>query len=325
MRHSRSNVAVLVAAFLVAAPAALAQQDFPIRPIRMIVPNPPGGATDVLARLLADELTATMGQPMVVDYKPGASGTIGSDLVAKSKPDGYTLVMGHAASHATSSSMIKDLPYDPVADFAPITLVANVTNIIVVNKDLPVKSVAELIALGKSNPRKHNFGSGGIGAITHLAGELFNQMAGTSFVHVPYKGSSQAMTDLIGGHVSMMFENMPGAMGHVQSGTIRALAVTSLKRTPGAPDIPTVAEAGVPGYAALSWFGVFAAAGTPKPIVDRLNGAMVAAIRKPELQEKMAKLGAEAVGNTPQEFRELVRSEQAKWSKVIREARIDPN
>ena len=324
MRHSRSNVAAMIAAFLLAAPA-LAQQDFPTRPMRMIVPNPPGGATDVLARLLADELTATMGQPMVIDYKPGASGTIGSDLVAKSKPDGYTLVMGHAASHATSSSMIKDLPYDPVADFAPITLVANVTNIIVVNKDLPVKSVAELITLGKSNPRKHNFGSGGIGAITHLAGELFNQMAGTSFVHVPYKGSSQAMTDLIGGHVSIMFENMPGAMGHVQSGTIRALAVTSLKRAPGAPDIPTVAEAGVPGYEALSWFGVFAAAGTPKPIVDRLNGAMVAAIRKPELQEKMAKLGAEAVGNTPEEFRELVRFEQAKWSKVIREARIDPN
>jgi len=304
---------------------ARAQQDFPSKPIRLIVPNPPGGTTDVLARIVATEMTATLGQPVVVDYRAGASGTIGSEFVAKSKPDGYTLVMGHAASHATSPSMYRSLPYDPIKDFTPVCVVATVTNILVVNPQLPVKSVQDLIALAKAKPRQLNFGSGGTGAITHLAAELFAQMAHVDIVHVPYTGSAPAVTNLIGGHIAFMFENMPGVISHVQAGTLRGLAVTGLQRSPAVPDLPTVAEAGVPGYEAVSWFGVLAPAGTPKAVIDKLNRAMVTAIRKPDVQARMSKLGAEAVAGTPEEFATLLQRERDKWAKVIKEAQIQPN
>ncbi len=220
--------------------AAHAQQ-FPSRPIRIIVPNPPGGTTDVLARLLSDELSKSFGQSVIVENRAGASGTIGSDLVAKATPDGHLMVMGHAASHATSPSMIKNLPYDPVKDFAPVTLVANVSNVIIVNSNTAVKSVQELIALAKQQPGKLVFGSGGPGAITHLAGEIFKQTAQVELTHVPYKGSSQAMADLLGGHIALMFENLPGALGNIKSGKLRALAVLSDKRAPSVPELPTIA------------------------------------------------------------------------------------
>ena len=314
----------LVGALMVAG-AAVAQQAYPTHSVRLIVPNPPGGTTDILARLLADELTLSLGQPVVVEYRAGASGTIGSDIVAKAKPDGYSLVMGHAASHATSPAMIRGLPYDPVKDFAPVTHVANVLNVLIVNPQLPAKSVQELIALGKSKPGALSYGSGGTGAITHLAGELFEQMADVDFLHVPYKGSSQAMTDLLGGHVNMMFENLPGAMGNIKAGAVRPLGIAGPMRSPALPDVPTVAESGLPGYEALSWFGVFTTGGTPKPIVDRLNKEFVAVIGKPAIQDRMRELGAEPVGSTPEAFGKLVSAEIEKWGKVIREANIQPN
>jgi len=311
-------LAVFALTLFLGLPAESPAQSFPSRPIRMIVPNPPGGTTDILARILADELGTRLGQPVVVENRAGASGTIGSDLVAKSAPDGHVMVMGHAASHATSPSMIKNLPYDPVKDFAPVTLVANVNNVIVVNTNVPAKSVKELIELAKREPGKLVFGSGGTGAITHLAGEIFKQTAGVNLTHVPYKGSSQAMADLLGGHIALMFENLPGALGNIKSGKLRALAVLSEKRAPAVPDLPTIAEAGLPGAEAVSWFGLFTTAGTPQAVVDRLNRETVAAIRKPEIQARIVDAGAEPVGSTAAEFGRLVRAERDKWSKVIK-------
>lgn len=299
-------------------------QEFPTRPVHIIVPNPPGGATDVLARVISEQLGTRLGQPVVVENRPGASGTVGSDLVAKARPDGHLMVMGHAASHATSPSMYRNLPYDPVTSFAPVTLVANVTNVIIVNPSVPAKSVQELIAVAKASPGKLVFGSGGTGAITHLAGELFKQLAGVELRHVPYKGSSQAMTDLLGGHISLMFENLPGAVGHIRSGKVRPLAVLSQKRSSAVPDVPTVAEAGLPGAEAVSWFGLLTTAGTPKEVVDKLNREIVAVIRKPEVQARMADVGAEAVGSSPEEFGKLIRSERDKWGKVIKASNIQP-
>jgi len=327
MRLRRMTLAALAAA---AAPGALlpapghAQQAFPVKPIRLIVPNPPGGATDVLARVMSEELGPPLGQPVVVEYRPGASGTIGSALVAKATPDGYLLVMGHAASHATSPSMYRNLPYDPVRDFAPVTVVAIVTNVLIVHPVIPAKSVKELIGLAKMRPGQLVFGSGGTGAITHLAGEIFKQLASVDLQHVPYKGSSQAMADLLGGHISVMFENLPGAVGQIRAGRVRALAVLAQKRSAAVPELPTIAEAGLPGAEAVSWFGVFATAGTPKAVVDRLNAAMVAAIRKPDVQARMADVGAEPVGSSPEEFARLIRSEIDKWGKVIQTAGVKP-
>jgi tripartite-type tricarboxylate transporter receptor subunit TctC len=261
---------------------------------------------------------------VIVENRAGASGTIGSDLVAKATPDGHLMVMGHAASHATSPSMIKNLPYDPVKDFAPVTLVANVSNVIIVNSNTPVRSVQELIALAKQQPGKLVFGSGGNGAITHLAGEIFKQTAHVELTHVPYKGSSQAMADLLGGHIALMFENLPGALGNIKSGKLRALAVLSDKRAPSVPDLPTIAEAGVPGAEAVSWFGLFTTAGTPKPIVERLNRETVAAIRKPDMQKRIQDAGAEPVGSSAEEFAALVKAEGAKWGKVIQATGLKP-
>ena len=299
-------------------------QAFPTKAVRLIVPNPPGGTTDVLARVIADELGRRLKQPIVVENRAGASGTIGSDAVAKAAPDGYVLVMGHAASHATSPSMYPNLPYHPIRDFAPITLVANVTNALVVHPSVPARSVEELISLAKSSPGKLVFGSGGTGAITHLAGEIFEQTAGVDLLHVPYKGSSPAMVDLLGGHISVMFENLPGAVAHIRSGKLRGLAVLSPTRSKAVPELPTIAEAGLPGAEAVSWFGLFTTAGTPKEVVDKLNREIVAVIGMPEVQARMADVGAEAVGSTTQEFRELVESEIKKWGKVIRAANVKP-
>lgn len=323
-RRTTLALAAAAAALAFAQAAPSHAQAFPTRPVHIIVPNPPGGATDVLARVISEQLGTRLGQPVVVENRPGASGTVGSDLVAKARPDGHLMVMGHAASHATSPSMYRNLPYDPVTSFAPVTLVANVTNVIIVNPSVPAKSVQELIAVAKASPGKLVFGSGGTGAITHLAGELFKQLAGVELRHVPYKGSSQAMTDLLGGHISLMFENLPGAVGHIRSGKVRPLAVLSQKRSSAVPDLPTVAEAGLPGAEAVSWFGLLTTAGTPKEVVDKLNREIVAVIRKPEVQARMADVGAEAVGSSPEEFGKLIRSERDKWGKVIKASNIQP-
>lgn len=300
-------------------------QQYPSKPVRIVVPYAVGGTTDILARILADELTRTLGQSVVPDFRPGAGGTIGSDHVAKSEPDGHTIVMGTPGSHATSPSLYSTLPYDPQKDFAPIALMAMVPNVVVVHPSIQAKSIADLIGLMKASPGKFHYGSAGVGATTHLTGELFKTMAGVDIVHVPYKGSGQAMIDLVGGHIQMMFENLPGAMSHVKSGNIRALAVTGARRSPADANLPTVAEAGVPGFDVVSWFGILAPARTPRPIVDKLNGAIVAAIGKPEVKARMLELGAEPAPGTPEDFAKLIGDERERWAKVIKAAGIQPN
>ena len=287
-----------------------------------MVPFAAGGATDVLARLVGERLTATLGQQVVVDNRPGAGGNIGSDVVARAEPDGYTILMGAVGTHAINPSLYPKMPYDPVKDFAPVTLVASVPNVLVVNPEVPANSVQELIDLAKAKPGELNFASSGNGTSIHLSGELFKAMTGTDIVHVPYKGSGPAVTDLLGGQVQMMFDNMPSSLPHVKAGKLRALGVTSAKRSPALPEVPTIAEAGVPGYDATSWFGILAPAGTPEPVVTRLQGAIVQALGEPEMRQRMADLGAEPVGDTPAEFGQFIAAEIAKWAKVVNDAGV---
>src|SRR5438552_13835540 len=241
-------------------------QTYPTRPIRLVVPFPAGGTTDILAREVGQRLSMTLGQPVVIDNRPGAAGNIGADLVAKSAPDGYTLLMGTVGTHAINASLYAKMPYDHVKDFAPIILVAGVPNVLVVNPSLPVNSVQELIAYAKANPGKLNFASSGPGTSIHLSGELFKVMAGVQMTHVPYKGSAPALQDLLGGQVQLMFDNLPPSLPHIKAGKLRALAVTSVARSPALPDVPTIAESGLPGFEASSWFGILVPAGTPSAI-----------------------------------------------------------
>ncbi len=316
-----SRLAVgIVAGLALAGPAKA--QDYPSKPIRLVVPFAAGGATDVLARLVGERLTASLGQQVVVDNRPGAGGNIGSDLVARAEPDGYTILMGAVGTHAINPSLYPKMPYDPVKDFAPVTLVASVPNVLVVNPEVPANSVQELIDLAKAKPGELNFASSGNGTSIHLSGELFKAMTGTDIVHVPYKGSGPAVTDLLGGQVQMMFDNMPSSLPHVKAGKLRALGVTSAKRSPALPEVPTIAEAGVPGYDATSWFGILAPAGTPEPVVTRLQGAIVQALGEPEMRQRMADLGAEPVGDTPAEFGQFIAAEIAKWAKVVNDAGV---
>jgi tripartite-type tricarboxylate transporter receptor subunit TctC len=316
-----SRLAVgIVAGLALAGPAKA--QDYPSKPIRLVVPFAAGGATDVLARLVGERLTASLGQQVVVDNRPGAGGNIGSDIVARAEPDGYTILMGAVGTHAINPSLYPKMPYDPVKDFAPVTLVASVPNVLVVNPEVPAKSVEELIDLAKAKPGELNFASSGNGTSIHLSGELFKAMTGTDIVHVPYKGSGPAVTDLLGGQVQMMFDNMPSSLPHVKAGKLRALGVTSAKRSPALPEVPTIAEAGVPGYDATSWFGILAPAGTPEPVVTRLQGAIVQALGEPEMRQRMADLGAEPVGDTPAEFGQFIAAEIAKWAKVVNDAGV---
>ncbi len=297
--------------------AALAQS-YPSKPIRVIVPFPPGGTTDILARALGIHLTKAWGQPVPIENRPGAGGNIGADLVAKSPPDGYTLIMGTVGTHAINMSLYSRMPYDTVKDFAPITLVASVPNVLVVHPSMPVKTVRDLIELAKSKPGQINFASSGNGTSIHLAGELFKTMAGVSMVHVPYKGSAPAVADLLGGQVSLMFDNMPSSLPHIKAGKLRGIAVTSARRSPATPELPTIAEAALPGYEASSWFGMLAPAGTPKEIVGKLNHTIVASLQTPEMKERLSSQGAEPVGNTPEEFAAYIQAEIAKWAKVVK-------
>ena len=306
--------------------AALASaQTYPTKPIRLVVPFPPGGATDILARDVAQKLTEAWGQSVIVDNRPGAGGNIGSELVAKSAPDGYTLEMGTVGTHAINASLYAKMPYDHVKDFTPVILVAGVPNVLVVNPALPANSVAELIAYAKANPGKLNFASSGNGTSIHLSGELFKVMAGVQITHIPYKGSAPALQDLLGGQVQMMFDNLPPSLPQIKAGKLRALAVTSLTRAPALPDVPTLAESGLPGFEASSWFGILAPAGTPAPIVAKLNAEIAKWLATPEAKEKLAKQGANAAGGTPDDFAKHIAAETAKWAKVVKDsgAKID--
>ncbi len=309
-----------------AALASLAwAQAYPTKPIRLVVPFPAGGTTDILARAAAQKLTEAWGQTVIVDNRPGAGGNIGSELVAKAAPDGYTLEMGTVGTHAINASLYAKMPYDHVKDFVPVILVAGVPNVLVVHPSVPVHSVAELIAYAKANPGKLNFASSGSGTSIHLSGELFKVMAGVQMAHVPYKGSAPAVQDLLGGQVQLMFDNLPSSLPHIKAGKLRALAVTSATRASALPDVPTVAEAGLPGFEASSWFGVLAPAGTPPAIVAKLNAEIAKWLATPEAQEKLSAQGANIASGTPEDFAKHIAGETTKWAKVVKEsgAKVD--
>jgi tripartite-type tricarboxylate transporter receptor subunit TctC len=310
---------------LALAASSAAAQAWPSRPIRYVVPFPAGGTTDIIARAVAAELSKTLGQQVVIDNRGGAGGNIGTDIVAKSAPDGYTILMGTVGTHGINVSLYPKLPYDAIKDFAPVTLVATVPNVLEVHPAVPVKNVKELIAYAKANPGKLNFASSGNGTSIHLSGELFKSMTGIDMVHIPYKGSAPALADLAGGQANLMFDNLPSSMPLIKAGKLHALAVTSAKRSAAMPDLPTIAEAGVPGYDSSSWFGVLAPAGTPREIVSRLNAEIVKALSAPEIRERLQSQGAEPVGNTPEQFAAFIRGEIAKWAKVVKDsgAKVD--
>jgi tripartite-type tricarboxylate transporter receptor subunit TctC len=317
----RSAAGALVAAFA----AAAWGQVYPNKPIRIVVPFPAGGTTDVLARAAAQKLTESLGQPVVVDNRPGAGGNIGAELVAKSPPDGYTMLMGTVGTHAINPSLYPKMPYDHVRDFAPIILVAGVPNVLVVNPSLPVNSVQELIAYAKANPGRLNFASSGNGTSIHLSAELFKTMTGVQMAHIPYKGSAPALQDLAGGQVQLMFDNLPSSLALIKAGRLKALAVTSKARAQALPDVPTVAESGLPGFEASSWFGLLAPTGTPQPVIAKVNGEIAKWLATPEAKEKLLAQGANAAGGTPEDFARHIAAETAKWQKVVKEsgAKID--
>ncbi len=314
VRHTLAIVAACLWGW--AAQPALAQ-DYPHKPIRMITPYPPGGPTDVLARTVSQKLAERLGQPVVIDNRPGASGMIGADLVAKAAPDGYTL-LANASIHVINPSLYKNPPYDAIRDFAPVSLIAEVPLVLVVSADLGVKTVRELIARAKTSPL--NFASSGNGSAPHLAGEAFKIATGVSMQHIPYKGSGPAITDLIGGQVNLMFDSLPSSMPHIKSGRIIAIAVTTKKRSGALPEVPTVAESGVPGFDVSTWYGIWAPAATPPAIVRKVSAEVAAVVRLPDVRTRLAELGAEPVGNTPEEFTAYNRSELAKWAKIVKDS-----
>jgi tripartite-type tricarboxylate transporter receptor subunit TctC len=303
-----------------ASPAAA--QDWPTRPLRLVVPYPPGGAVDQVARLISPKLEAALGQPVVVQNKAGAGGLIGSDAVAKAAPDGYTVLFATVSSHAIAPAVYAKMPYDPLADFAPISNVALTPYIITVNPSVPAKSLSELIAYAKANPERINFGSSGKGTTPHLAGELFNTIAGTRITHVPYKGSAPMVADLLGNQVQVAFDNT--VIPHIKAGKLVGLAVTGPARLSSVPDIPTAAEAGLKGYEAVGWMGLMAPKGTPPAITQRISSETARAMRAPEVRAKLDALGFLAKTDTPEEFSAYVRAEKAKWAKVAAEAGLQP-
>ena len=315
----------LVAFAAAAAPMGVQAQAWPSKPIKYVVPFAPGGTTDILARTVGEKLSIALGQPVVVENKPGAGGGVGADFTAKAAPDGYTIMGGTISTHAINASLYSNLPYDPVKDFAAITLIARVPNLLVINPDIKAKNVAELIALMKANPGKFTFASSGNGTSQHLSGELFKSMAGVDMQHIPYKGSPPALQDVVGGQVSMTFDNITTAWPLTKAGKLRPLAVTTAKRSSIAPEVPTLAESGLPGFEVGSWQGVFAPAGTPPEIVKRLNAEIVKILNMPDVKERLVALGAEPVGDTPEQFSAYVKSEVAKWSDIVKKsgAKVD--
>ena len=296
-------------------------QSYPTKPIRMIVAYPPGGGTDIVGRMMAQKMSENFAQTVVIDNRGGAAGSIGSEIAAKSAPDGYTILMGNVAPNAINVSLYAKLGYDPVRDFEPVSLVASTPNILVVHPTLAVKTVSDLIALAKAKPGTLNYPSAGLGSSSHLAGELLDSIAGVKMVHIPYKGGGPALTDLLGGQMQLMFATMPAAMPHVRSGKLRAVAVTSAKRSQAMPELPTIGET-LKGYEASTWYGVLAPARTPRPIVTKLHGEIVKILGVAETRDKLLLQGFEPVGGTPAEFGAYIKSEIEKWGKVVKAAGI---
>ena len=323
--HRRSILgAVFAATLLVLAPGAFAQP-YPAKPVKIVVPFAAGGAVDILTRVLSEKLAPALGQQIVVEPMVGAGGNIGSAAVAKAAPDGYTLLMATTGTHTINPGLYKNMPFDAVRDFAPITLVASVPNILVVHPDVPVKSVKELVALARSQPGKLNFASFGHGTSNHLSGELFKSVAGVEVVHVPYKSAPQAVLEIVGGQVNFAFVNAPLALPQVRAGKLRALAVTGAKRSPAVPELPTMAEAGLPEFVVESWYGLMAPAGTPEPVIRKMRDETLKVLARPDLVEAFAKQGADVVTSTPAEFTTMVVAEKDRWAEVIRKsgAKID--
>ena len=318
----RRHLIVSSAAAALCPTALWAQAGWPTKPVRIVVPFTAGGTTDILARALAPELGKAFGQTFIVDNKPGAGGNLGADAIAKSAPDGYNLLMGTVGTHAINASLYPKMSFDPVRDFAPISLVAGVPNVLVMNPAKAeanhINSVADLIRYAKANPGKLNMASSGNGTSIHLSGELFKSMTGTYMLHFPYRGSGPALLDLIGGTMDLMFDNLPSALPQIKAGKLKALAVTSATRSAAVPDLPTIAEAGVKGFEASSWFGLLAPAGTPADIVNRIQQETAKALQSPALKERLLSQGAIPSGNTPAEFTKFIAAETAKWAQVVK-------
>jgi tripartite-type tricarboxylate transporter receptor subunit TctC len=314
----------MIAALTMLVSAVAFGQAYPTRPIRLVVPSSAGaGVTDIMARLIGHRLSESLGQQIVVDNRPGASGILGSEVVAKAAPDGYTLLIANV-SLIVNPYLYSKMPYNPLTDFLPVTMVNSAPLQLVVHPSVPANSVAELVAYAKSRPGQLNYGSGGLGSTPYLAAELFKSITGIDIVHVPYKGGVPALTELVGGQLTFMIENVPGTMPFVKSGKLRALAITSPQRSPLAPELPTMIEAGVPGYEMSGWNGIFAVKGTPPEIVAKLNAELVKILRAPDVKEQLAALGAEPVGDTPEEFRAFLKADMARWGKIIQEKGIRP-
>ena len=311
----KNNVFLLLAVLL--STFVSAQTAYPDRPIKLIVPYPPGGTTDLLARTLAPRLSERLGQPILIENRAGAGGVIGSQVVAKSPADGYTLVFGSIASHGILPAIQVPPPYDPIRDFYPVSLVAITPNVLLANVAAPAKNVAELIALAKSQPGKLNFGSTSLGGSPHMSGELLKSQAKIQMVHVPYKGGAPMLVDLMGGQISYAFDNLPSSIQHIRSGKVKALAVTTAKRWPHAPEIPTMAEAGLTGYESSAWFGLLAPGNTPKAIVDLLQKQVSFILKQPEVEKIYLEQGAMPVGNSPDEFVRFITAEMQKWKTVV--------
>jgi tripartite-type tricarboxylate transporter receptor subunit TctC len=319
-----SALTLLCAALAAVAMPAGAQQ-YPTRPVRFVVPFAPGGSTDTLARTIGLKLADALGQQVVVDNRPGGNGDIGMLIVAKAPPDGHTILLGYIANLAIAPSLYVKMPYDPVKDYAPVTQIATSPNVLTAHPSVQAKSLKELIALAKANPGAVNFASTGIASVGHLTGELLNNLGGMKMTHVPYKGGGQAIIDLLGGHVQVMFSGFTAAMPHIKSGKVRALAVTGAKRSPALAEVPTIAEQGFPGVEATAWYGVLAPAGAPKPIVTRLHDETVRILKLPDVNQRLDGLGFEIVGSTPEQFGAYIRSEIRKWAKVVKASGARPD
>ncbi|NDY82060.1 tripartite tricarboxylate transporter substrate binding protein [Orrella sp. NBD-18] len=311
-------------ALAAAAIAPVVAQTYPNKPIKLILPFPPGGATDVMSRILAEKLTPRLGQTVIVENKPGAGTMLASEFVAKAPADGYTLLMA-ASSLVIAPSLYSKVNYDPIKDFTPVTQVAAVIHLVVVNPNLPVKSIQDLIAYLKANPGKVSYGSTGSGTSTHLEAELFKKMAGVDITHIPYKGSTPALADLVGGQTSMMFDPIASSKPYLESGRLRAIAVTTAQRSVSAPELPTVAESGLPGYEAMPWLGIVAPAGTPKPVVDLLYKEVGEVLKLQDVKDRFKSLGLDIIGNTPAQFATFIEKDQKKWAQVIKDsgAKVD--
>jgi tripartite-type tricarboxylate transporter receptor subunit TctC len=312
----------IVLGWILAATAAQAAEIYPSKPIRMIVPYPPGGASDIIARMLGQKLSGSLGQPVVIENRAGAGGNIGADAVAKAPADGYTLLMGNIGPNAISPGLYKTLPFDPIKDFTPISLVSAVPIVLVVHPSLPIKTIQDLIALATATPGRIAYASAGVGSSNHLAMELFKSMAKVDLLHVPYKGGGPAMTDLIGGQIGIAFDTLPVVLSHVRSGKLRAIAIAGTRRSELLPGVPTVAESGLPGYSTSSWGGVMGPAGMPPAIVSRLNAEIIKVLKQSDFRERLAAEGIEVMGSTPDEFGSFLKAEISKWTNVINTAGI---